>query len=1211
MNTGVLRCHVPNYVREYVIVTSWVRSDGFIISVQAIPDENSKYVAFSTGELHVRRAGPEDSHHSFQCQTKDTLTGAVTSSITAGKLVITEPHSSIPAKVIHWSRQVDGPQGSAVFIPCEAQGHPQPMYRWYRQYGGRLMPQLPMNEPRLVLVGGTLVLRRASVQDSGTYVCVVSNGAGAEEKNEIQLLVTEPLEVEMRPRVQEVRSGETVTLNCSVSGFPVRSVTWTKDSRPVSAGPALRRLVLLNRYALRIQAAQSQDSGLYQCFAGNERDSAQGHAYVRVKSEPPVLVSHFEESVVRREEPVSLRCAATGTPLPQITWSVYDVQVHDSGQVRVGDYVSRDGSVISFVNFTKVRLEDGGTYRCEAANEHGQDSYSARLNVAGPPTVQPMANRTVVAGRKLLLHCPYSGYPISKVIWRKGNLPSSKRVMPYQNGTLALETVSRNDDEGRYSCIVRNDQDAEATNQLNLRVLVPPSITPFSFPEKPQLGSRASVTCSVPEGDAPIRLSWLRDGVPISSSSSPGVTLGHVDDFISTLVFKSLREEHTAVYTCLASNEAALVNYSAPLVVYAPPRWRLEPADATVTTGERVVLDCQADGTPEPRVRWKKSAGVQSTEFRTVISSSRMQALVNGSLVIQEIETSDAGGYMCEASNGVGLPLYTVVQVSVHAPAKVRQRFLSHMTGKGQTVNLRCDASGDEPIHFFWSKDSRPIKTFSNPRFVETFSFNARPGSPSSDFTILLAEKNDTGAIKCEVSNAYGHDEQITHLSIQDRPDEPPRPEVLNVVSRSVTVLWKSPSDGNSPIIKYIVQYKHSWEKQLSEMVAEADQSQVTVQDLHPLTEYNFRILAENAIGIGPPSEVLTVITDGEVPATPPQSVKVSAVGSKKVEVAWKPPPLHLQYGDIQGYYVGYRVHGTTEPYVFKTVTRASGPTTQCIIDNLQRATAYAVVVQAYNEKGAGPLSDEIMVQTHEHGKFPLLILCCKNAENCSLSWRLNITFRSNLDRYVARFRLHEGMDWNEVSLGPDKRGYLFEGLVCGSAYYFSILSYNRNGRSEPGELLQVKTEGTVPQPPSHRTGIVPNVTGLNLALSTWRDGGCPISHFFIQYKSRDDSEWTLLSSRVLPDRESVAIGDLMPGTWYNIVVMAFNSAGSTKAEYTTATLTLSGNPLLEPDKMAETGRESIPRYRSLSIIVPICCSIVVLMAVTVAIMVLLCRKRT
>ncbi|XP_050040426.2 cell adhesion molecule Dscam1-like isoform X3 [Dermacentor andersoni] len=1238
MNTGVLRCHVPNYVREYVVVTSWVRSDGFIISVQAIPDENSKYVAFTTGELHVRRAGPEDSHHSFQCQTKDTLTGAVVSSITAGKLVITEPHSSIPAKVIHWSRQVEGPQGSAVFVPCEAQGHPQPSYRWYRQYGARLRPLLPLTEPGIVLVGGTLVFRRASVQDSATYVCVVSNGAGVEEKNEIQVLVTEPLEVQMWPRTREVRSGDSLTLNCSVSGFPVRSVTWSKDGRPIlgpsaagaatsagggSAASLSRRVLMLNRYALRIQAAQSDDSGVYQCHATNERDSSQAHAYVHVKSEPPVLVSHFDDIVVRRDEPVSLRCAATGTPLPQITWSIYDVQVQDSSRVRVGDYVSRDGSVISFVNITRVRPEDGGAYRCEASNEHGSDAHSGRLNVLGPPAVHTMPNRTVVAGRRAMLHCPYSGFPVTRVIWRKDgkSLPSSKRVMPYQNGSLVLETVSRKDDEGRYSCTVRNEHGSEARNHLYLRVLVPPSITPFSFPEKPQLGSRASVTCSVPDGDPPIRLSWLRDGVPLDSSPSAGregVSFGHVDDFISTLVFKSLREEHTAVYTCLAANEAAAVNYSAPLVVYAPPRWRLEPADTTVTTGERVTLDCQADGTPEPRVRWKKSAGPQSAEFRTVISSSRMQALVNGSLVIQEVETSDAGGYMCEASNGVGLPLYTVVQVNVHAPAKVRQRFMSHMAGRGQVVKLRCEATGDEPISFFWSKDSKPIKAFSIPRY--TIKDHSREESPWSELMILLAEKNDTGTVKCEVSNAYGHDEQVTHLSIQDRPDEPPRPEALNVLSRSVTVLWKSPSDGNSPITKYIVQYKRSiesWEKQLSEMVAEADQSQVTVQDLHPLTEYNFRVLAENAIGIGPPSEALTVITDGEVPATPPQSVKVTAVSSRKVQVSWKPPPVHLQYGEIQGYYVGYRVHGSTEPYVFKTVTGTSSspgkPVTRCVVDNLQRATAYAVVVQAFNDKGAGPLSDEIMVQTHEQDPPPppLVTVASRTTDSIELSWTPQDEGKEVVEGYVARYRTQEGLEWSEVSISPEKRSYLFEGLQCGSTYSLSVLSFNRNGRSEPEELLQVKTEGTAPQAPSPKTAVLPNVTSLGLVLAAWRDGGCPISHFLVQYRPRDELDWTLLSSRVIPDRDVVFLGDMAPGTWYQLLVVAYNSAGSTKAEYTVATLTLAGNPL-EPDKISEAGRDSgSPRYRSLSIIVPICCSIIVLMAVTVAIMVLVCRRRS
>ncbi|KAL3211220.1 hypothetical protein MRX96_036589 [Rhipicephalus microplus] len=695
MNTGVLRCHIPKYVKEYVVVTSWTRSDGFIISVQAIPgkyqmrstkayyifdntegrekgcgvcmlrcvscnviqDENSKYVAFRTGELHVRRAGPEDSHHSFQCQTKDTLTGAVVSSITMGKLVIT---------AARWKDHTV-PPSSFRARPKDTRSHRTAGTASTEPTSGRCCPS---GEPGIVFVGGTLVFRRASVQDSAIYVCVVSNGAGVEDKNEIQVLVTEPLEVDMWTRTTEVRSGDTLTLNCSVSGFPVRSVTWFKDGRAITGPSAAktsvsgsrggqvssRRVLMLNQYMLRIQAAQSDDSGVYQCHAENERDSAQAQALVHVRSEPPVLVSNFQDVVVRPEESVSLRCAATGTPLPQITWSFYDIQVQDSSRVRVGDYVSRDGSVISFVNVTRVRHEDGGAYRCEASNVHGSHAHSGRLNVLGPPAVRDMPNRTVVAGRRAVLHCPYYGHPVSRVAWHKDarSLPSSKRVMAHENGSLVLEAVSRNDDQGRYSCSVRNEQGSEAHNHFYLRVL-------------------ASVTCSVPVGDPPIRLSWLRDGMPLesdsSSTSAVGIAAGHVDDFISTLVFRSLREEHTAVYTCLAANEAASINYSAPLVVYGP----------------------------------------QGTEFRTVISSSRMQALVNGSLVIQEVETLDAGGYMCEASNGVGLPLYTIVHVNVHY-----------------------------------------------------------------------------------------------------RPEQPPKPEALNVLSRSVTILWKSPSDGNSPITKYIVQYKRS-----------------------------------------------------------------------------------------------------------------------------------------------------------------------------------------------------------------------------------------------------------------------------------------------------------------------------------------------------------------------------------------------------------------
>lgn len=76
---------------------------------------------------------------------------------------------------------------------------------------------------------------------------------------------------------------------------------------------------------------------------------------------------------------------------------------------------------------------------------------------------------------------------------------------------------------------------------------------------------RASVTCSIPSGDPPIRISWLKDDMPLSLDT--GVSLEMIDDFISTLIFKSLRQEHSGIYTCVAYNDASSVNYSVPLSV--------------------------------------------------------------------------------------------------------------------------------------------------------------------------------------------------------------------------------------------------------------------------------------------------------------------------------------------------------------------------------------------------------------------------------------------------------------------------------------------------------------------------------------------------------------------------------------------------------------------------------------------------------------------
>lgn len=54
-------------------------------------------------------------------------------------------------------------------------------------------------------------------------------------------------------------------------------------------------------------------------------------------------------------------------------------------------------------------------------------------------------------------------------------------------------------------------------------------------------------------------------------------------------------------------------------------------------------------------------------QFKTIVSSSHVHILVNGSLNFPSVELSDEGYYLCEANNGVGEGLSTVVRLTVHS----------------------------------------------------------------------------------------------------------------------------------------------------------------------------------------------------------------------------------------------------------------------------------------------------------------------------------------------------------------------------------------------------------------------------------------------------------------------------------------------------------------------------------------------------------------
>lgn len=90
----------------------------------------------------------------------------------------------------------------------------------------------------------------------------------------------------------------------------------------------------------------------------------------------------------------------------------------------IGQYVTVHGDVISHVNISAVRVEDGGEYRCSAVNRVAKVHHAARLNIYGLPHVRSMGNYAAVAGETTVIKCPVAGFPIASITWEKGSYQS-------------------------------------------------------------------------------------------------------------------------------------------------------------------------------------------------------------------------------------------------------------------------------------------------------------------------------------------------------------------------------------------------------------------------------------------------------------------------------------------------------------------------------------------------------------------------------------------------------------------------------------------------------------------------------------------------------------------------------------------------------------------------------------------------------------------
>ncbi|XP_042142402.1 Down syndrome cell adhesion molecule-like protein Dscam2 [Ixodes scapularis] len=1199
-NAALFRCHLPSFAKDVLVITAWLRDDGLLIHSPIT--EGSKYALLPSGELYIRETDQQDGFRTYRCQTRHRLTGAVSQSVTVGQLILTEPHNMVPPRITHLLGQVTALEDSEVVLPCVAQGFPVPAYQWLRkdEVSGRAEP-VPTAGPRISLIGGNLVIRAAAAQDAGKYYCVVNNTA-RQDRAETELIVYAPLRASVKPTRVSASIGHSLRLNCSTEGYPVREVSWTKDSRPLYTSD---RIKIIYNEVLVVNGVKRQDRGMYQCFVRNRFETVQAASEVIINDEPPVLENIFPESIHKPGGSVSLRCTATGNPLPQVTWDLDGRHLPETIRYRVGDYVTRDNRVVSYVNISSVRTEDGGIYRCRASNDVGLASHMARVNVYGPPTIRLMGNVTALSGGNLVVHCPVGGYPLTAIRWERDGrtLPSGHRQLVHANGTLVVSEVNRKADEGTYECVAENGRGDIARRALHVHVMVGPKVDPFKFPSDLEEGMRSVVVCVVIDGDPPVFIGWLKDGRPLTQDL--GAHTEMLNTFTSSLTFHSVGPKHSGNYTCVARNPAAAVNRSATMTVKVPPYWRKQPMDKAGILGESVLIDCQADGVPHPQIRWKKMIPGPPVESQTIISNPYIQILENGSLVLREIGLNDAGEYMCQATNNVKPSLSEVIKLRVHVPAFFKTQFSSQNVRKGEDVRIRCEAYGEKPINITWTKDRQILNFDTETRYKETST--TFPERLVSEILVKATDRRDSSLFTCMASNAYGRDETNFQIVVQEKPDSPRNLNIKEVTSQSVAMAWMQPYSGNLPLTSYVIQYKKDSEQWTPDVMSARNSPSdlsVVVRNLNPVTTYNFRVLAENSLGHGNPSEVVSVITKEEAPSNPPTEIQIEPTSSKSIKIKWKAPPSEERRSPVKGYYLGYKLHRSGEQYVYKTLESArNGEIEEFLLSNLRRNTEYSIRLQAFNSAGSGPASEEIVAKTLEHDppSPPSIRVQSTTATSVHLVWEPPDI---PVNGYVLHYKEDQN-DWVKQHVPGTQQSIVLEQLRCGTRYQLYMEAFNDAGKGDPTQVLSVKTEGTAPVAPDKASFLVINSTFVLLHLGAWYSGGCRISFFVAQYKPRGESEWTLISNHVQPQTEALLVPQLAPGTWYNLLMTAHNDAGSTDAEFVFATYTETGGTV---PPMVSVNSEDRRFYRHLGIVVPVACSLVIVLMVALVVCLLYSR---
>nr|XP_012775422.2 receptor-type tyrosine-protein phosphatase delta isoform X23 [Maylandia zebra] len=575
-------------------------------------------------------------------------------------------------------------------------------------------------------------------------------------------------------------------------------------------------------------------------------------------------------------------------------------------------------------------------------------------------------------------------------------------------------------------------------------------------------GGVASFICQA-TGDPRPKIVWNKKGKKVSNQRFEVIEFD--DGSGSVLRIQPLRTPRDeAIYECVASNSVGETSATTRLTVLREDQ--LPPGFPTIDMGPQLkvvertrtaTMLCAASGNPDPDISWFKDfLPVNTSNNNGRIKQLRSESFggtpIRGALQIEQSEESDQGKYECVATNNDGTRYSAPANLYVRELREVRRvppRFSIPPTDNeimpGGSVNITCVAVGSPMPYVKWMMGAEDL--------------TPEDDMPIGRNVLELTDVRQSANYTCVAMSTLGVIEAAAQITVKALPKAPGIPVVEERTATSITLAWDS---GNpEPISYYIIQHKSKYSDELYKEIDGVATTRYSVGGLSPYSDYEFRVVAVNNIGQGPPSESIEAKTAEQAPSTAPRQVRGHMMSATTAFIQWDEPE------EANGQITGYRVYYTMDPsqhpnHWEKQIVRGSNiATIQGLIPN----KTYYIKILAYTSVGDGPLSPDLQIiaKTGVPSQPTDFKGEAKSETSILLSWNAQTqTGQENqVTGYELLYRKRDDKEEKRVSFEPTTT-YLLKDLKPFTTYTFRLAARSKHGVGAYTNEISAETPQTL-----------------------------------------------------------------------------------------------------------------------------------------------------